>query len=329
MQKTVFSGIQPSGTLSLGNYLGALKRFGQMQANVNALYCIVDLHAITVRQNPEELRQRTYELAAWYLACGLNPKQCTLFVQSHVPAHAELGWILGCFTMMGELERMTQYKDKAQKHKQNINAGLFSYPSLMAADILLYQTHEVPVGDDQKQHIELARNISQRVNNAYGDIFTVPEAVIPQVAARIKDLQEPTRKMSKSDEGQGTVFLSDAPSVITKKIKRAVTDTHNSIRLDEQEQPGIANLLAIYAACHNISPQEALSAFAGQGYGNLKQVVAESVVAVLEPLQAEHKRLLADKTGLDAILQKGAEKAAAQAAPTLHNVKQAVGFTTP
>jgi tryptophanyl-tRNA synthetase len=325
--KTVFSGIQPSGELSLGNYLGALKRFKAFQGDSDSLFCVVDLHAITVRQDPAQLRQRTYSGVAWYIASGLDPQQCTLFAQSHVSAHAELAWVLNTFTQMGELERMTQFKDKAARHKHNINAGLFAYPALMAADILLYDTHEVPVGDDQKQHIELARDVAERFNGVYGPTFVVPKMVPPKAAARVMDLQDPTSKMSKSVDSLGTVFLHEDAAAITKKIKRAVTDNEGCITLNKDKQPGVYNLLAIYAACHDQTPEQALAVFEGKGYGDLKGAVAEAVVSTLAPVQAEHKKLMADTTQLDAVLADGAAKARARADKKLAEVYAKVGFT--
>ena len=328
-KKIILSGIQPSGQLSIGNYLGAIKHFVNYQDTNDTYYCIVDLHAITVRQNPKELRENSYALAAWYLAAGLNPEKCSIFIQSHVTEHAELGWILSTFTQMGELERMTQFKDKAGQHKQNINAGLFSYPSLMAADILLYNTDIVPVGHDQKQHLELTRNIAQRFNGIYGDIFTIPEVVIPKVAARIKDLQSPTKKMSKSNDGAGTLFLNEPLKTLEKKIKRAVTDNEMNIAYDEVNQPGLANLLGIYAACEGKPIEEIMPEFEGKGYGDLKKAVADKVISTLEPLQIRYNELMNDKGELDKILQKGADKARAKACITLNKVKKAVGFIQP
>jgi tryptophanyl-tRNA synthetase len=326
-KRTVFSGIQPSSdSLTLGNYLGALKRFADYQTVDDALYCVVDLHAITVRQDPTQLRERTYAVAAWYLAAGLDPEKCTLFVQGHVRAHSELAWILATYTQMGEMERMTQFKDKAARHSHNINVGLFTYPILMAADILLYDTHVVPVGDDQKQHIEITRDIAQRFNSTYGEVFTIPQHVIPLVGARVMDLQTPTAKMSKSVEGQGSVFLLDSPDDIAKKIKRAVTDTLNTIRADADVQPGVTNLLGIFAACTGLTLTQAEAHFAGQQYGALKAGVADAVLNALVPLQQRYKALMADKAELDRLLHTGADKARARADRKLAQVRQAVGF---
>lgn len=329
---TSFSGVQPSGQPSLGNYLGAFLPFTAFQNTHNALFCIVDHHAITVRQNPAELRENTLGIAAWYIASGLNPAQCTLFIQSHVAAHAELGWILNTFTQIGELERMTQFKDKAARHKDNINAGLFTYPSLMAADILLYQTHEVPVGEDQTQHIELCRDVATRFNNAYGPAFTLPKAVIPKAAARVKDLQDPTKKMSKSNPGPGTILLTESPAEAAKKVKRAVTDSLGTIRYNPKDQPGVANLLEILAALSSRTPQQVAKEFSGQQYGALKNAVAEAVAFTLEPIQARYKQLMDDKSELQSILTRGADAARETAEKTLRTVMDKIGYvprTTP
>jgi tryptophanyl-tRNA synthetase len=321
-----FSGIQPSGVPSLGNYLGALVPFLNFQNTHQAYFCVVDHHAITVRQNPADLHANTLNLAAWYLAAGLDAEKCTLFIQSHVPAHTELGWILSTFTQMGELERMTQYKDKAARHAENINAGLFTYPSLMAADILLYHTHHVPVGDDQKQHLELTRDVAVRFNNAVAPLFTVPEVVIPPAAARVKDLQNPSKKMSKSEPGPGTILLTEDPAAAAKKISRAVTDSLGEIQYDPAHQPGLANLLEIFAALENTTPQAAAAQFAGQQYGALKGAVAEVVAARLTALQTRHAELLNDKAELHSILQRGATQARGVADATLASVRQALGY---
>ena len=331
MSQRVLSGIQPTGDLTLGNYLGALKRFVEYQETHDAFYCVVDLHAITVRQNPQELRDNTYNLVAAYIACGLNPKKATLFVQSHVREHSELAWLLSTFTQMGELERMTQFKDKSVQHKTNINAGLFTYPCLQAADILLYQPHGVPVGEDQKQHLELTRNIAERFNGAYDqDTFRVPEVWIPKIGARVKDLQNPLKKMSKSLPGKGCILLIDTPKQIEKKIKSAVTDDEACVRLDEKNQPGVANLLGIYAACKSISIEAAAKEFEGmEQYGPFKQAVADAVVSELEPIQARYQELLSDKAELDRILAEGAAKARTVAARTVLDAKKAIGFVLP
>ena len=323
---TSFSGVQPSGIPSLGNILGAFKPFSEIQNTHNAIFCVVDLHAITVRQNPKDLLENSLGIAAWYIAAGLNPNMCTLFIQSHVTAHAELGWILNTFTQMGELERMTQYKDKAARHNQNINAGLFIYPALMAADILLYNTNNVPVGDDQTQHIELARDIATRFNNAYAPVFTIPKAVIPRAGARVKDLQDPTKKMSKSQPGPGTILMNETPAEAAKKIKRAQTDSLNHVHYDPANQPGIANLLEILASLSGRTPQQVAGEFKEQQYGALKNAVAEAVAFSMEPLQARYKELMSDKAELLYILRKGAETARATADVTLGKVRDQLGM---
>ncbi|PZP40482.1 MAG: tryptophan--tRNA ligase [Pseudomonas fluorescens] len=321
-----FSGVQPSGIPSIGNLLGAFRPFVKYQDTHHAYFCVVDHHAITVRQDPKELRENTLGIAARYISAGLNPSQCTLFIQSHVTAHAELGWILNTFTQMGELERMTQYKDKAARHTQNINAGLFTYPSLMAADILLYNTNDVPVGDDQLQHIELCRDVATRFNNAYAPTFVLPKGILPQAAARVMDLQEPTRKMSKSQPGPGTILLNESPTEAAKKIKRAQTDSLGTIKFDRANQPGVTNLLELLAAMSNRTPQEVAKEFEGQQYGALKSAVAEAVVFTLEPLQARYNELMSDKAELLSILKKGAEKADEVASVTLAKVKEHIGY---
>ncbi|MER2055150.1 MAG: tryptophan--tRNA ligase, partial [Clostridia bacterium] len=298
----IFSGIQPSGVLTLGNYIGALRRFAELQDEYDCIYCIVDEHAITVRQNPADLRRRCLELAALYLASGIDPEKSLIYCQSHVSAHAELAWILNCYTYMGELSRMTQFKDKSAKHADNINAGLFTYPVLMAADILLYQTAFVPVGADQKQHLELTRDIAQRFNGVYGDVFTVPEPLITKSGARIMSLQDPERKMSKSDPEDTFVSLLDDPDTVRRKIKRAVTDSESEIRFDPENKPGVSNLLNIISALTGESTDSICTELNGQGYGALKTRASDCVIAALEPLQAEFKRLIADKEYLFSVL---------------------------
>lgn len=325
-KKTIFSGIQPSGTLTLGNYIGALRNFKKLEDDYHCIYCVVDMHAITVRQDPAALRRRCLELAGIYIASGLDPKKNVIYCQSHVSGHAELAWILNCYTYMGELNRMTQFKDKAAKHADNINAGLFTYPVLMAADILLYQTDLVPIGADQKQHLELARNIAQRFNGVYGDVFTVPEGYFGKVGSRIMSLQEPSRKMSKSDPEETFIALLDPPDVIRRKIKRAVTDSEACIRFDPESKPGVSNLLSIIAALTDHTPAEVGEEMNGLGYGQLKDRVADCVIAALEPLQAEHKRLMADKAYLQGVLDENAEIANRLAAKTLRKVQRKVGF---
>ena len=326
-KKVIFSGIQPSGALHLGNYLGALRNWVAMQDEYDCVYCVVDEHAITVRQDPAALRRQTIELFAQLVACGIDPEKSILFIQSHVPAHAELGWVLDCYTMFGELSRMTQFKDKSAKHADNVNAGLFTYPSLMAADILLYQTDLVPVGEDQKQHVELARNIVQRFNGVYGDVFTMPEAYIPKVGARVMSLNQPDSKMSKSIL-EGCVYLMDSPDDIMRKFKRAITDsdTENCVRYDRANKPGVATLIDIYAAITGRSYEQIEVEFEGKGYGAFKPAVGEAVVELLRPVREETVRLLGDKAYLEGLYRAGAEKAASVAQRTLRKVHKKVGF---
>ena len=325
-KKTIFSGVQPSGNLTLGNYLGAIKNWVDLQAEYNCYYCVVDMHAITVRQEPAALRRRCADVLALLIAAGLDPEQNTLYIQSHVSAHAELAWILNCYTYMGELNRMTQFKDKSARHPDNLNAGLYTYPVLMAADILLYQSDLVPVGVDQKQHLELARDIALRFNNIYGDVFTVPEPYIPKAGARVMSLQEPEKKMSKSDENPNAfIALLDDPAVIRAKIKRAVTDSGGEIRMGE-DKPGVSNLLTIYSAIRGISTGAAVAEFSGMGYGALKEAVADAVLSVLEPLQARFREVRADKALLNRIMAEGREKAEYAARRTLSKVQKKIGF---
>ena len=324
-KKRIFSGIQPSGELTLGSYMGALKNWVALQDEYDCLYCIVDMHAITVRQVPADLRRRSVAQLAQYIACGLDPEKNIMFIQSHVPQHAELSWVLGCYTQFGELSRMTQFKDKAKKHADNITAGLFTYPVLMAADILLYQSDLVPVGDDQRQHVELCRNIAQRFNNWFPDTFTLPEAFVPKMGARIMSLGQPENKMSKS-EPDGCVFLMDKPEDIMRKFKRAVTDCETAVRFDQENKPGISNLLTIYCAATGKTLAEAEAEFADQGYGVFKPAVGEAVVELLRPIQEEANRLMADKAYLESVYQKGAERASALANRTLRKVYKKVGF---
>ena len=324
---TVLSGIQPSGKLTLGNYLGAIKNWVELSGTYDCHYMLVDLHAITVRQEPSVLRERCLEFLALYIACGLKPEENTLFVQSHVAAHSQLGWILNCYTMMGELNRMTQFKDKSAKHADNLNAGLYGYPVLMAADILLYQAAQVPVGDDQKQHLELTRDIALRFNNLYGKVFTVPEPMIPPVGARIMGLQDPLAKMSKSGEAEtDAIYLLDAPDVITRKIKRSVTDTGSEIRFDIVAKPGVSNLLSILSAIRGESFAALETRFAGKGYGHLKGEVAEAVVDCLKPVQDRYAALRGDEAHLQAVLRAGAGKAAMKANSTLAKVHEVLGL---
>ncbi|MCD8133906.1 MAG: tryptophan--tRNA ligase [Clostridiales bacterium] len=325
-KKILFSGMQATGSLTLGNYLGALKNWVTLSEEYECFYSVVDMHSITIRQDPAELRKRARALLILYIAAGLDPKKNCIYYQSHVSGHAELTWILNCFTYMGELNRMTQFKDKAAKHADNINAGLFTYPVLMAADILLYQADVVPVGIDQMQHLELTRDVAQRFNAIYGDVFTVPDAYIGKVGAKINSLQNPEKKMSKSDENvNASIYLMDDPDTIMRKFKRAVTDSEANICYRD-EQPGIKNLLNIYCACTEKTPEEAVAEFSGKGYGELKMGVGEAVVAVLKPLQAEVERLSKDKTYIDSIIKENAEKANYYASKTLRKVQKKVGF---
>ena len=327
VRKTVLSGIQPSGVLTLGNYLGALKQWTQMQDDFLSLYMVADLHSITVRQEPAVLRRRISETYALLLACGIDPDRSVVFVQSQVPEHAQLAWILNCNTYIGELNRMTQFKDKSAKHADNINAGLFTYPVLMASDILLYQAHCVPVGADQKQHIELTRDVATRFNNAYGETFVVPEPYIPKFGARIMSLQEPEKKMSKSDPNPNAfILLTDDKDTVVRKLKRAVTDCEGVIDYDPQKRPGVSNLLTIYSVCSNQGMDETLKHFDGLGYGALKEETAEAVWSVLEPIRREYDRLLGDKAYLAERMKDGAEKASVIARKTIRKVFRKVGL---
>jgi len=323
-----FSGIQPTGDLHLGNYLGAVRRWVEDQHHQDAVFCVVDLHALTLPQDPGELRTRTLSLASLLVACGLDPEACTLFVQSHVAEHTRLAWLMECFASFGELSRMTQFKDKSER-ADFISAGLFTYPALQAADILLYDTDVVPVGDDQRQHIELARDIAQRFNSRVGDdVLVVPEHVIPPVGARIMDLQEPSNKMSKSlDSPQGTILVLDDPEAIQRKIKRAVTDTDDEVRFDPATKPGVSNLLSILGAATGRDPEELAEGY--DRYGPLKADAAEAVVSVLRPVQERYAELVADPAATTALLHAGADKARAVAAATVARVHEAVGLLPP
>ncbi|MCH8500924.1 MAG: tryptophan--tRNA ligase [Aliidiomarina sp.] len=328
----VLSGCQPSGQLTIGNYMGALRQWVNMQDSHDCHFMLVDLHAITVRQDPVALRNATLDGLALYMACGLDPERSTLFLQSHVPEHSQLAWVLNCYTQMGELNRMTQYKDKSQKQESNMNAGLFTYPVLMAADILLYNANEVPVGNDQKQHLELARDVATRFNNIYGDIFVVPEPFIPQHGARIMSLQDPTKKMSKSDDNANNfIGLLEEPKKIAKKIKRAVTDSDEQARIyfNPEEKPGVSNLLTLLAGATGRSIDDLVPEYEGKMYGHLKGDVADAVVAFLEPMQARFHEIRADEAMMDAVLAKGAMKAREVAADTVRRVYDAVGFVLP
>ncbi|HGM9852821.1 TPA: tryptophan--tRNA ligase [Proteus mirabilis] len=325
----VFSGAQPSGELTIGNYMGALRQWVQMQDDYDCIYCIVDQHAITVRQDPTELRKRTLDTLALYLACGIDPEKSTIFVQSHVPQHAQLGWALNCYTYFGELSRMTQFKDKSARHAENINAGLFDYPVLMAADILLYQTNQVPVGIDQKQHLELSRDIAQRFNAIYGDIFTVPDPFIPKGGARVMALQDPAKKMSKSDDNRNNVIaLLEDPKAAAKKIKRAVTDSEEPPRVayDLENKAGVSNLLDILAGVTGKTVPELEAEFEGKMYGHLKGAVAEAVSDMLTNIQERFNTFRNDEALLNKIMKEGADKAKARAQTTLDKVYEAIGF---
>ncbi len=324
--KTVFSGVQPSGKLTLGNYLGAMGNWVALQEENRCIFSVVDLHSITVRQEPAALRRQTLEVLAQYIACGIDPEKSLLFIQSHVSAHAELSWVLNCYTMFGELSRMTQFKDKSKTHADNVNAGLFTYPVLMASDILLYQTDFVPVGQDQKQHVEIARDIAERFNGIYGNVFTVPEPRIAGTGARIMSLADPTKKMSKSDKNQNAfVLLMDKPEDIMRKFKRAVTDSGSEVRRGEGKH-GVNNLIAIYSAAAGCTPEETEERFAGKGYGDFKKAVGEAVVEVLRPVREKTEDLLNNKDYLEKVYTQGAENASRIARRTLEKVYKKVGF---
>ena len=325
-KKRIFSGIQPTGQLTLGNYIGALRNFKLLEDEYDCLYSIVDMHALTVRQNPAELRKACLRTMSIFLASGLDPEKNIIYFQSHVNQHAELSWYLNCFTYMGELQRMTQFKDKSAKHADNINAGLFTYPVLMAADILLYMSDLVPIGADQKQHLELARDIADRFNGVYGDVFTIPEPYIPKVGARVMSLQDPTRKMSKSDPEETFIAILDKPEIIRKKLRRAVTDSENSVIFDPENKPGVANLMSIMSVLSNQSMDEITAAYDGQGYGKFKDAVADCVIATLEPIQAEYERISADKAYLQQVMDSGKDRAAALAHRTMLKVRKKLGI---
>ena len=326
-KKRILSGIQPSGDLTLGSYLGAIRNWAALADEYDCYYMMADMHTITVRQVPAELRRHTLVQLAAYIASGLDPEKNVLFVQSHVPAHAQLGWVLDCYTMFGELSRMTQFKDKSAKNADNINAGLFTYPALMAADILLYQADLVPVGGDQKQHVEICRDIATRFNGLYGDTFKLPDPYIPKVGARIMSLTSPTSKMSKSDKDQnGCVYMLEKPEDILRKFKKAMTDSDACVRFDPENKPGVSNLLSIMSALGAGDVETLAAEMAGKGYGDLKARTTDCVIAALEPLQAEYKRLIADKTYLQGILDENAKTAAYLANKTLRKVQKKVGF---
>lgn len=328
-KKVMLSGIQPSGELTLGSYLGAIRNWAELADRFDCYYFMADLHTLTARQVPAELRKRTLNQLAQYIACGLDPEKNTLFIQSHVRQHTELGWILSCYTMFGELSRMTQFKDKSAKNADNINGGLFAYPCLMAADILLYQPDFVPVGQDQKQHVELTRDVATRFNNLYGETFKIPEPYIPKVGARVMSLTSPENKMSKSDHDQnGCVYLMDEPEVIMRKFKRAVTDsdTEHCVRFDLEHKPGVSNLMQIYAACTGKDYAAIEAEFDGLGYGAFKPKVGDAVVETLRPLREESLRIMQDKAYLESVYKAGAEKASYVANKTMRKVKKKIGL---
>jgi tryptophanyl-tRNA synthetase len=325
----VLSGIQPTGGMTIGNYIGAINQWLTLQESSECYFMLVDLHAITTRQDPALLQQRVLDGIALYTACGIDPKKSSLFVQSQVPEHAQLSWVLNCYAQMGELNRMTQFKDKSAKNTNNINVGLYSYPVLQAADILLYQATQVPVGEDQKQHLELTRDIANRFNNVYGDVFTVPEPYIPEFGARVMSLQDPTKKMSKSDENpNGYIMLLDEPKKIEKKLKKAVTDSDEQARIyfDNKEKPGVSNLLTLMSVATKRSIEDLVPEYEDKMYGHLKKDTASAVVSMLEPIQARFKEIREDQTLLNEIMRDGAEKAGERAEQTLKAVYNAVGF---
>lgn len=325
-KKIIFSGIQPSGNLTLGNYLGAIRNWAQLQEEYHCYYCVVDMHAITVRQEPAKLRSRCLDVLSLIMAAGIDPEKNIIYVQSHVSGHAELAWILNCFTYLGELNRMTQFKEKSAKNQDNLNAGLYTYPVLMAADILLYQSNLVPVGQDQKQHLEITRDIAMRFNKLYGDVFTIPEPYIPKVGAKIMSLQEPDKKMSKSDSNENAfIALLDPKDAIVRKIKRAVTDSENEVRFSE-DKPGVSNLISIYSATSGKTVAQIEQELSGLGYGALKEAVTNSVLELLMPLQERYQEYRKDKAFLTKVMTENAQKADAQARKTLLKAQRKVGF---
>ena len=325
-KKRIFSGIQPTGNLTLGNYIGALRNFGLLQDEYNCLYSIVDMHAMTVRQNPAELRKACLRTMSIFLASGLDPKKNIIYFQSQVPQHAELSWILNCYTYMGELQRMTQFKDKSAKHADNINCGLFTYPVLMAGDILLYQANLVPVGKDQMQHLEICRDIAQRVNGVYGNVFTVPEGYFSKTGASVKSLSEPTKKMSKSDVEDSFISVLDTPDIIRKKYRRAVTDSDACIRFDPENKPGVSNLLSIICALSGESMEDVVASLEGKGYGDLKARVTDVTIETLAPIQAEYARIIKDKAYMENVYRTGAQKAGYLAERTLQKFMKKIGY---
>lgn len=322
----VFSGIQPTGGFTLGNYIGAVRNWDKLQDEYDCVYSVVDLHSLTIRREPAELRRQISEAAAMLLACGVDPKRSVLFIQGDVSAHAELSWLLSCYTGFGELSRMTQFKDKSLKHPDNINAGLFTYPVLMAADILLYNTDLVPIGADQKQHLEIARDIAIRFNGIYGDVFKIPDGYFPKVGARVMSLQDPTSKMSKSDENDNAkIMLTDEPDAIIRKFKRAVTDSGSEVKAEDGKE-GVINLMSIYSALTAKSFAEIESEFSGKGYGDFKLAVGETVVSALAPIQSEYKRIVADREYLNGVLNEGAQRASYIANKVLRKVRKKIGL---
>jgi tryptophanyl-tRNA synthetase len=327
-RKVLYSGMQATGKLTIGNYIGALKNWVNLHEEYDCFFGVMDLHSLTVRQNPTEFRQNARRIYTQYVAAGLDPKKNCIYFQSHVPAHAELGWVLDCFTYMGELNRMTQFKDKSAKHADNINAGLFTYPALMAADILLYQADLVPIGADQKQHLEICRDVAERFNNIYGDVFTIPEGYFPKTGARIMSLAEPTKKMSKSDENvNATIYLVDDKDTIIRKFKKAVTDSDAEVRYDTENKPGVSNLMEIYGVVTGKTMDEIQSEFAGKGYGDFKLAVGESVADMLAPFHERCAELEKDKTFIDECIKENAEKASYFANKTLRKVHKKLGLT--
>ena len=325
-KQRILSGIQPSGTPTLGNYIGEMRNWKLLEDEYDCLYMIADLHAITVRQEPSKLRQQSMQLLGLLLAIGLDPEKNVLFFQSHVPQHAEIAWLLNCYTYMGEMSRMTQFKDKSAKHADNINCGLFTYPILMAGDILLYQANLVPVGKDQTQHLEICRDIAARVNGLYSGVFTIPEGYYPKVGARVMSLQDPTRKMSKSDPEETYIAILDKPEVIRRKMRRAVTDCDNSVRFDPENKPGVSNLMSILSALSGMTMDEITAEYDGKGYGKFKDAVADCVIAALEPIQKRYDEISADKTYLQDVLMDGAERATALAQRTMFKVRRKIGY---
>ncbi|MGI6237529.1 MAG: tryptophan--tRNA ligase [Candidatus Excrementavichristensenella sp.] len=325
-KKRIFSGIQPTGTLTLGNYIGALRNFKLLEDEYDCVYSIVDMHALTVRQNPTALRKACLTVMSLYLAVGLDPDKSLIYFQSHVPQHAELSWVLSCYTYMGELNRMTQFKDKSARNADNINAGLYTYPVLMAADILLYKADLVPIGADQKQHLELSRDVAERFNKVYGDVFVVPDAYIPKVGGRVMSLQEPTRKMSKSDPEDTYIAMLDEPSAIRKKLRRAVTDSENAIRFDPENKPGVSNLMSILSTLRGMTLDEVASLYDGKGYGVFKDAVADAVIETLAPIQERFRRFNSDKAYLEEVMTHSARRAEAIAAKTMAKVRRKVGL---